>query len=70
LPNGLSSWCTNAKNERTSVERFFGEGKENYTLNNLRVAGLKKAKVFMDLTCIALIVSRIAKASNSLNNAA
>jgi|CZCB01.1.fsa_nt_gi transposase len=66
---GTEAW-DNLYDERTSVERFFGNGKENYALNNLRVAGLKKAKVFVDLTCIAIIAARIAKAEQSKNIAA
>jgi transposase len=66
---GTKAWET-LYNERTSVERFFGECKENYALNNLRVSGLKKAKVFMDLSCIALIGSRMANADKSINIAA
>ncbi|SHJ69103.1 hypothetical protein SAMN02745975_02640 [Geosporobacter subterraneus DSM 17957] len=55
---------------RTSVERFFGDGKEHYALNNLRVSGIKKSKVFMDLTCIAIIASKMVKADKKLNHAA
>uniref|UniRef100_UPI0012FF6EEC transposase n=1 Tax=Petroclostridium xylanilyticum TaxID=1792311 RepID=UPI0012FF6EEC len=66
---GTEAW-DNLYDERTSVERFFGNGKENYALYNLRVAGLKKAKVFVDLTCIAIIAARIAKAEQSKNIAA
>ncbi|SNS68927.1 hypothetical protein SAMN05446037_101730 [Anaerovirgula multivorans] len=29
--------------QENAVECFFGEGKENYALNNLRVTGLNKA---------------------------
>jgi len=57
-------------NMRTSVERFFGDGKEHYALNNLRVSGIKKSKVFMDLTCIAIIASKMVKADKKLNHAA
>lgn len=66
---GTEAWDARY-NERISVERFFGDGKENYALNNLRVAGLKKAKVFIDLTCIAILASRIAKAQQGKNMAA
>lgn len=51
-------------NQRTSVERTFGDLKENYNLNNIRVAKMARAKVFMDLSCIALIASRLSDAAN------
>ena len=46
-------------NQRTSVERTFGDLKDNYGLDNLRVPTMKKAKVFMDISCIALLASRL-----------
>lgn len=66
---GSAAW-QNLYNERSSVERFFGEAKENYSLNNLRVSGIKKAKVFMDLSCIAVIISRLSKEKPVKNTAA
>lgn len=36
-------------NQRTSVERMFGDLKDNYNLDNIRVAKMARAKVFMDL---------------------
>lgn len=61
---GTKAWDT-LYNERTSAERFFGDGKENYALNNLRVAGLDKAKVFIDIACISILATRIAEAEQS-----
>lgn len=58
---GTEAW-KNLYDERTTVERFFGHGKENYSLNNLRAAGIKKAKLFIDLSCIAIIAAKIADA--------
>ena len=46
-------------NQRTSVERTFGDLKNNYNLDNIRVAKMERVKVFMDLSCIALIASRL-----------
>lgn len=46
-------------NQRTSVERTFGNLKDNYNLDNIRVAKMAKVKVFMDLSCIALLASRL-----------
>ena len=51
-------------NQRTSVERTFGDLKDNYNLDNIRVAKMARAKVFMDLSCIALIASRLSDAAN------
>lgn len=48
-------------NQRTSVERTFGNLKDNYALDNLRVAKMKRAKVFMDLSCISMLASRLAE---------
>ncbi|WP_423230102.1 transposase [Caloramator mitchellensis] len=58
---GTEAWNT-LYNERTSAERFFGDGKENYALNNIRAAGLDKAKVFIDIACISILTTRIAEA--------
>lgn len=52
-------------NQRTSVERTFGDLKDNYNLDNIRVAKMARAKVFMDLSWIALIASRIADKANT-----
>ena len=51
-------------NQRTSVERTFGDLKDNYNLDNIRVAKMARAKVFMDLSCIALIASRLSGAAS------
>ena len=51
-------------NQRTSVERTFGDFKDNYNLDNIRVAKMARAKVFMDLSCIALIASRLPDAAS------
>jgi len=53
----------NLYNQRTSVERTFGDLKNNYNLDNIRVAKMARAKVFMDLSCIALIASRLSDAA-------
>ena len=50
--------------KRTSVERTFGDLKDNYNLDNIRVAKMARAKVFMDLSCIALIASRLPDAAS------
>lgn len=51
-------------NQRTSAERTFGDLKDNYNLDNIRVAKMERAKVFMDLSCIALLASRLSGAAN------
>lgn len=51
-------------NQRTSVERTFGDLKDNYALDNLRVSKMKRAKVFMDLSCISMLASRLADADS------
>lgn len=51
-------------NQRTSVERTFGDLKDNYNLDNIRAAKMARAKVFMDLSCIALIASRLLDAAS------
>ena len=51
-------------NQRTSVERTFGDLKNNYNLDNIRVAKMARVKVFMDLSCIALIASRLSDAAS------
>ena len=51
-------------NQRTSVERTFGDLKDNYNLDNIRVAKMARTKVFMDLSCIALIASRLSDAAS------
>lgn len=38
--------------------------KDNYNLDNIRVAKMARAKVFMDLSCIALIASRLPDAAS------
>ncbi len=52
-------------NQRTSVERTFGDLKDNYVLDNLRVSKMKRSKVFMDLSCISLLASRLADAGKN-----
>ena len=47
-------------NERTSVERTFARLKENLGLNNVTVRGIRKTKVHVLLSCIALIAGTIA----------
>lgn len=54
---------TKLYNQRTSVERTFGDLKDNYNLDNIRVSKMKRAKVFMDLSCIALLASRLSDAT-------
>lgn len=51
-------------NQRTSVEQTFGNLKDNYNLDNIRVAKMARVKVFMDLSCIALLASRLAVAES------
>ena len=51
-------------NQRTSVERMFGDLKNNYNLDNIWAAKMARAKVFMDLSCIALIASRLSDAAS------
>lgn len=51
-------------NQRTSAERTFGDLKDKYNLDNIRVAKMERAKVFMDLSCIALLASRLLGAAN------
>lgn len=51
-------------NQRTSAEHMFGDLKDNYNLDNIRVAKMARAKVFMDLSCIALIASRLSDAAS------
>ena len=40
----------------------FGDLKDNYNLDNIRVAKMARVKVFMDLSCIALLASRLSDA--------
>ncbi len=56
-------------NQRTSVERTFGDLKDNYALDNLRVATRKRAKVFIDISCLAMLANRLYK-SNEAEKAA
>ena len=51
-------------NQRTSVERTFGDLKDNYNLDNIMVSKMERAKVFMDLSCIALLASRLSDAAS------
>ena len=51
-------------NQQTSVERTFGDLKDHYNLDNIRVAKMERAKIFMDLSCIALLASRLSDAAS------
>ena len=59
-------------NERTSVERCNARLKEHLNVNNLRSAGIRKAKAIALLNCMALISGTIAinQKSNDLKNVA
>lgn len=58
-------------NKRTSIERCNSRLKENLSVNNIRSAGINKAKTFALLNCIALIAGTIAvNKSKTLNQAA
>ncbi|NMA74352.1 MAG: transposase [Bacteroidales bacterium] len=57
-------------NQRTSVERTFGDLKDNYALDNLRVAKMNRAKVFMDLSCISMLASRLAATEKARHKSA
>jgi transposase len=46
--------------ERTAVERAFSRLKENLGLNNITVRGIRKTRVHVLLSCIALIAGTIA----------
>ena len=46
--------------ERTAVERAFSRLKENLGLNNITVRGIRKTRVLVLLSCIALIAGTIA----------
>ncbi len=52
-------------NQRTSVERTFGDLKGNYALDNLRVTTRKRSKVFIDISCLALLADRLYKANEA-----
>jgi hypothetical protein len=45
---------------RTSVERMFSRLKEKLNLNNIRVSGIRKARVHVLLNCITLIAGTLA----------
>ena len=47
--------------QRTSLVRTFSDLKDNYNLDNIRVAKMARVKVFMDLSCIALLTSKLLK---------
>lgn len=57
-------------NKRTSVERTFGDLKDNYALDNIRVHTMRKAKVFVDTSCISLLADRLSKAAVAEKTAA
>jgi transposase len=59
-------------NKRSSIERCIGRLKEHLNINNVRSAGIKKAKVFALLSCIALVAGTIAvnQKSNDLKSVA
>ena len=56
---GTAEW-QELYNERTSVERTFARLKENLGLNNITVRGIRKTKVHVLLSCIALVAGTIA----------
>lgn len=45
-------------NQQTSVDCTFGDLKDKYILDNIQIAKMARTKVYMDLSCIALIASR------------
>ena len=51
--------CSHLYNKRTSVERCNSRLKELLNVDNLRSAGILKAKVFALLNCIALVSGTI-----------
>uniref|UniRef100_UPI00405656B0 transposase n=1 Tax=Agathobacter sp. TaxID=2021311 RepID=UPI00405656B0 len=51
-------------NQRTEVERTFGNLKENYNLDTIRVSKMARVKVFMDVSCIALLAFRLSEAAS------
>ena len=54
-------------NQWTSVERTFGDLKDNYNLDNIRVTKVTRVKGFMGLSCIALLASRLSDVANKDN---
>lgn len=46
------------------LELALGDLKNNYNLDNIRVAKIARVKVFMDLSCIALIASKLSDAAS------
>jgi len=46
-------------NQQTIVDCTFGDLKDKYILDNIQIAKIARAKVYMDLSCIALIASRL-----------
>lgn len=53
--------------QRISIECTFGDLQDNYNLDNIWVTKMKRVKVFMDLSCIALLASRLSDAANKDN---
>ncbi|WP_374048194.1 transposase [Clostridium sp. MB40-C1] len=71
IERSTEAW-QNLYNKRTSVERCNGRLKEHLNVNNLRSAGIRKAKAISLLICMALISGTIAinQKSNDLKNVA
>ncbi|MDR2089845.1 MAG: transposase [Clostridiales Family XIII bacterium] len=59
-PHRASAAWQTLYNMRTSVERMFSRLKEKLNMNNIRVAGLGKARVHVLLNCITLIAGTLA----------
>ena len=58
-------------NQQTSVDCTFEDLKDKYILDNIQIAKMARAKVYMDLSCIALIASRLSDvASKEKSNVA
>lgn len=59
-PHRASQEWQRLYNMRTSVERVFSRLKEKLNMNNIRVAGIRKARVHVLLNCITLIAGTLA----------
>lgn len=68
---GSEKWQTEY-NKRSSIERCIGRLKEHLNIDNVRSAGIKKAKTIALLSCISLIAGTIAinQKSNDLKKVA
>lgn len=60
IPHRGSKGCQKVYNKRTSVERVFSKLKKHLNLENLTVMGAQKVKTHVLLSCISLIVSKLA----------